>query len=163
MIQPVGLIFSIPVRSDGPDWNLPTHAHLSCFNVFAIVWSHTVDSHLHHTPSHFRTPVYFHLSRWSGLCLVLSVTYGDRYPPYTPLLVRFIILPFLPIGSCCVGRWPVPLRLRTPVYRAFCPAPCVRPRHPLTSIYQWQPPCRTRDDIGLLAFEPDRTLWLPSY
>ncbi len=36
MMQLVGLIFSIPVRSDGPDWNLPTHAHLSCFNVFAI-------------------------------------------------------------------------------------------------------------------------------
>jgi len=61
------------------------------------------------------------------------------------------------------ANWQRLRRLRTPVYRAFCPAPCVRPRHPLTSIYQWQPPCRTRDDIGLLVFEPDRTLCLPSY
>ena len=138
--------------------------------MYSQLYGLTVDSHLHRTPSHFRTPVYFHLSRWSGLCLVLSVTYGDRHPPYTPLLVRFVIYPFLSFlpsfyrfvlrRTLAGSTPPSPANWQRLRRSSSADIPCF-----LTGLLRTSPPSahlylsmatfprRTRDDIGLLVFE----------
>ena len=95
---------------------------------------------------------------WGSSSPLHSFASPIRYLPFSLFsssFYRFVLRRTL-AGSTppSPANWQRLRRLRTPIYRAFCPAPCVRPHPPLHSIYLWQPSAEQEMKLDCLCLNP---------